>query len=210
MTKSNAQQKVNPSQAVESVSFAEGDHVVYPAHGVGIILGIETLSVGGLQATLYSINFEKDRMRVKIPMERAIAAGLRKLSSGEQLEDAISTMKGRARIRRVMWSRRAAEYEAKINSGDPIMVAEVLRDLKRCAMDEEQSYSERQVYQAALERLGREVAAIESIEQQAAEDKLEDILRGNRKKKKSADIVELPVKDKKKADAEEAPLEKAA
>jgi CarD family transcriptional regulator len=208
MTKSNAQKKTNANPTTRNDRFAVGDFVNYPANGIGVILGVETLTIGGVEATFYSINFEKDRMRVKIPMERAIASGLRKLSTPKQIEDAIATMKGRARVRRVMWSRRAAEYEAKINSGDPVLVAEVLRDLKRCANDEEQSYSERQVYQSALERLGREVAAIEDLEQKTAESKLEDILRG--KKKKSADIVALPIKDKTDNTNKDVPMEKAA
>ena len=223
MKKSNAQQKskntsvkarmkktISKKAALKNKNvvrevFKAGDHVNYPAHGIGMIMGVETLTVGGMEATLYSINFEKDRMRVKIPMERAMAAGLRKLSSPDQLADAIATLQGRARVRRVMWSRRAAEYDAKVNSGDPVLVAEVLRDLKRCAVDEEQSYSERQVYQGALERLGREVAAIESLSQEDAEAKLEDILRGA-KKKKSADIVEMPIKSKTNAPANTAPM----
>jgi CarD family transcriptional regulator len=157
-------------------NFKKGDYVVYPAHGVGYIEGVETQTIGGMEIRLYSISFQKDRMRLKIPVTKAQAAGLRKLSSASRINDAIEILRGRARVRRAMWSRRAQEYETKINSGDPIAIAEVLRDLKRSNDESEQSYSERQIYQSALERLAREVAAIESITEIKASEQLEDIL----------------------------------
>ena len=160
----------------EAKEFSQGDNVVYAAHGVGQIEGVETHTIGGPDVKLYVINFEKDRMRVKIPVMRAEASGLRALSNGKRMDDALETLKGRARIRRTMWSRRAQEYELKINSGDPIAIAEVLRDLKRSHEDTEQSYSERQIYESALERLAREVAAVEHITEVQASEKLEDIL----------------------------------
>jgi CarD family transcriptional regulator len=160
----------------DNINFSEGDFVVYPAHGVGKVEGIETQTIGGMEVSLYAINFEKDRMRLKIPVMRAQASGLRRLSTGASLDSALETLKGRARIRRTMWSRRAQEYELKINSGDPMAIAEVLRDLKRSNDDTEQSYSERQIYEAALERLAREVAAVEKISESQASDKLEGIL----------------------------------
>jgi len=129
-----------------------------------------------MSVSLYAISFEKDRMRLKIPVNKAEASGLRKLSTSSRLDDAIETLKGRARIRRTMWSRRAQEYEAKINSGDPVAIAEVLRDLKRSNDDNEQSYSERQIYQSAMERLARELAAVQSISEDKATEKLEKIL----------------------------------
>ena len=162
-------------------TFVTGDYVVYPAHGVGLIEGVETQTIGGMEVKLYAISFEKDRMRLKVPVMKAETAGLRKLSSDDRIKDAVKTLKGRARIRRTMWSRRAQEYETKINSGDPVAIAEVLRDLKRSNDETEQSYSERQIYQSAMERLAREVAAVEHITEEKAVEQLEDML-GKKKK----------------------------
>ncbi|MFN3700373.1 MAG: CarD family transcriptional regulator [Alphaproteobacteria bacterium] len=161
----------------DNFNFNTGDYVVYPAHGVGLIEGIETQTIGGMEISLYSISFKQDRMRLKIPVMKAESAGLRKISSAAQISDALQTLQGRARIKRTMWSRRAQEYETKINSGDPISIAEVLRDLKRSNDDSEQSYSERQIYQSALERLAREVAAVEDITEVKACEQLEKILK---------------------------------
>lgn len=160
----------------EKLDFAAGDFVVYPAHGVGFVEGVETQTIAGMEITLYTICFEKDRMRLKLPVSKVKASGLRKLSSKDRLKDALATLQGRSQTRRIMWSRRAQEYEAKINSGDPVSIAEVLRDLKREGDQSEQSYSERQIYQAALERLAREVAAIEKIDEKKAAEKLEAVL----------------------------------
>ena len=165
-----------PLPGNDNFDFDKGDYVVYPAHGVGLIEGIETTTIGGMKVSLYAITFEKDRMRLKIPVFKAKASGLRKLSSANRLKDAMKTLQGRARIRRTMWSRRAQEYELKINSGDPVAIAEVLRDLKRSNDDTEQSYSERQIYQSALQRLAREVAAVQQISEIQAAEKLEVIL----------------------------------
>lgn len=162
--------------ANDNFDFTAGTSVVYPAHGVGVIEGVETQNIGGMEVSLYAISFEKDRMRLKIPVAKAQTAGLRKLSSSDRMADALKTLKGKARVRRTMWSRRAQEYEMKINSGDPIAIAEVLRDLKRNNDDTEQSYSERQIYQSALERLAREVAAVEKITEIKATERLEDIM----------------------------------
>jgi len=160
----------------DNFNFTKGDYVVYPAHGVGQIEGVETQTIGGMDVSLYAISFEKERMRLKIPVIKAESSGLRMLSTSTHIDDAIKTLKGRARIRRTMWSRRAQEYETKINSGDPVSIAEVLRDLKRSNDDTEQSYSERQIYQSALERLAREVAAVDKTSEIEAADKLEDIM----------------------------------
>lgn len=160
----------------EKLDFTAGDFVVYPAHGVGYVEGVETQTIAGMEITLYTISFEKDRMRLKLPVSKVKASGLRKLSSKDRLKDALATLQGRSQTRRVMWSRRAQEYEAKINSGDPVAIAEVLRDLKKADDQSEQSYSERQIYQAALERLAREVAAIEKIDEKKAAEKLEAVL----------------------------------
>lgn len=160
----------------DNCEFAKDEIVVYAAHGVGKIEGIETQKIGDMEVRLYTVNFEKERMRLKIPVMKAEEAGLRKLCTANRLKDAIKTLKGRARIRRTMWSRRAQEYETKINSGDPVAIAEVLRDLKRSNDDTEQSYSERQIYQSALERLAREVAAVQNITEIKATAKLEKML----------------------------------
>jgi len=158
------------------LEYSVGDYVVYPAHGVGRIEGLETHSVGGLEVELYAISFEKERMTLKVPIAKAKRSGLRKLSSKDRIKAAMETLKGRSRARRTMWSRRAQEYEAKINSGDPISIAEVVRDLHRPADQPEQSYSERQIYQAALERLARELAAVEKIDELRATERLEQVL----------------------------------
>lgn len=160
----------------EKLDFTTGDFVVYPAHGVGYVEGVETTTIAGMEITLYTICFEKDRMRLKLPVSKVKSSGLRKLSSKDRLKDALATLQGRSQTRRVMWSRRAQEYEAKINSGDPVAIAEVLRDLRKDTDESEQSYSERQIYQAALERLAREVAAIEKIDEKKAAEKLEAVL----------------------------------
>ncbi len=158
------------------VNFKKGDAVVYPAHGVGKIEGIESHTIGDCEVSLYSIAFDKDRMRLKIPVQKAEVSGLRALSSSTRLDDALTTLQGKAKAKRAMWSRRAQEYETKINSGDPVSIAEVLRDLRRPKDDTEQSYSERQIYQSALERLAREVAAIEKTSEDEAASKLETVL----------------------------------
>lgn len=160
----------------DNIEFKTGDYVVYPAHGVGRIEGIENQTVGGMEVQLYAIAFEKDRMKLKVPVFKANSAGLRKLCSGSRIDDAKATLKGKAKVRRAMWSRRAQEYETKINSGDPVAIAEVLRDLKRSNDDTEQSYSERLIYQSALERLAREVAAVEKVSEMKATEQIETML----------------------------------
>jgi len=164
------------TQESNKVEFVAGDYVVYPVHGVGRIERVETIAIAGFSVTTYVITFEKERMTLKVPVSKARAAGLRKLSSKDRIKSALETLTGKAQIRRVMWSRRAQEYEAKINSGDPVSIAEVVRDLHRATDQPEQSYSERQIYQAALERLAREVAAIEKIDAVKAAAKLEGVL----------------------------------
>jgi CarD family transcriptional regulator len=161
----------------EKSEFHNGDYVVYPTHGVGKIDLIERQSIAGLDLELIVIRFEKEKMTLRVPTQKAKIAGLRKLSSHQQMDIALATLKGRSRISRAMWSRRAQEYEAKINSGDPVSIAEVVRDLHRNAGQSDQSYSERQIYEAALERLARELAAVERIERDAAAQRLEDVLK---------------------------------
>jgi CarD family transcriptional regulator len=150
------------------LDFAVGDHVVYPAHGVGSVIGIETQDVVGYSLEVYVITFAHDKMTLRVPTKKAVASGLRALAEGNVVSRALTTLKGRARVKRTMWSRRAQEYEAKINSGDLILIAEVVRDLHRAENQPEQSYSERQLYESALDRMAREVAAIEQIDRDAA------------------------------------------
>ncbi|OYX36248.1 MAG: CarD family transcriptional regulator [Caulobacterales bacterium 32-69-10] len=148
--------------------FVVGDYVVYPAHGVGLINGVETQEVAGLSLEVYVITFDHEKMTLRVPTRKAKTAGLRPLATGDVVSQAMVTLKGRARVKRTMWSRRAQEYEAKINSGDLISIAEVVRDLHRADNQPEQSYSERQLYESALDRMAREVAAIEQIDRDAA------------------------------------------
>ena len=158
-------------------SYKKNDWVVYPTHGVGRVTGIQDQEIEGFALKLIVISFEKDRMTLRVPIGKAEESGLRKLSSKEEMKTALKTLKGKSRVRRTMWSRRAQEYEAKINSGDPVSIAEVVRDLYRSAGQPDQSYSERQIYQAALERLSRELAAVETIDEEAATLKLEEMLQ---------------------------------
>jgi CarD family transcriptional regulator len=148
--------------------FSVGDHVVYPAHGVGEVKGIETQTVAGMEMEVYVITFDHEKMTLRVPTKRAVASGLRPLAANDVVTQALTTLKGRARVKRTMWSRRAQEYEAKINSGDLISIAEVVRDLHRAENQPEQSYSERQLYESALDRMAREVAAIEKIDRETA------------------------------------------
>jgi CarD family transcriptional regulator len=148
--------------------FSIGDHVVYPAHGVGRVQGIESQEVAGMKLELYVITFDHEKMTLRVPTAKAKVSGLRSLAEGNVVSQALTTLKGRARVKRTMWSRRAQEYEAKINSGDLISIAEVVRDLHRAENQPEQSYSERQLYESALDRMAREVAAIERIDREAA------------------------------------------
>ncbi len=148
--------------------FRANDYVVYPAHGVGKIVSIEEQEVAGMTLELFVISFEKDKMTLRVPTAKATSIGMRNLSSPDIVGKAIETLKGRARVKRAMWSRRAQEYEQKINSGDLISIAEVVRDLHRGEDQPEQSYSERQLYEAAFERLTREVAAVRAIDESKA------------------------------------------
>ena len=159
------------------LEFSVGDHVVYPAHGVGQVQGIETQEVAGYSLEVYVITFDHEKMTLRVPTAKARGAGLRSLAEGNVVSQALTTLKGRARVKRTMWSRRAQEYEAKINSGDPVSIAEVVRDLHRNAGQPDQSYSERQIYEAALDRLARELAAVERIDKDTATQKLASVLK---------------------------------
>jgi CarD family transcriptional regulator len=176
-TDMTAQKKKIPANSnTRKHDFKANDHVVYPTHGVGRIARVEEQEVAGTKLELFVITFEKDKMTLRVPTAKAKAVGMRKLSSPDVVATALNTLKGRARIKRTMWSRRAQEYEAKINSGDLVSIAEVVRDLHRASGQPEQSYSERQLYEAALARMAREVAAVERIDEQAAVKRVETVL----------------------------------
>ena len=159
-----------------AAEFRANEYVVYPAHGVGKIMSIEEQEIAGTQLELFVISFEKDKMTLRVPTAKAASIGMRSLSSPDLVAKALDTLKGRAKVKRAMWSRRAQEYEQKINSGDLISIAEVVRDLYRAGDQPEQSYSERQLYEAALERLTREVAAVERVDEQNAAARVDAVL----------------------------------
>jgi len=159
------------------LNFEKGDYVVYPTHGVGRVTDVESKTIAGHKLDLFVISFEQERMTLRVPVAKVEASGLRKLSSRKIMDSALTTLKGRSRISRAMWNRRAQEYEAKINSGDPVSIAEVVRDLHRNAGQPDQSYSERQIYESALDRLSRELAAVERIDKDAATAKLHTVLK---------------------------------
>ena len=158
-------------------SFKDGDLVVYPAHGVGKLLSIEIQEVGGHELKVFVISFIKNRMTLRLPMIKAQDAGLRTLASPQEVSTALTTLKRPPVNRKTIWARRAQEYELKISSGQLSSIAEVIRDLYRKENQPDQSYSERQIYQAALQRLSAEIAAIENIEEKQAAEKVEQILQ---------------------------------
>ena len=160
----------------KKLDFRPNEFVVYPAHGVGQIISIESQEVAGIALELFVISFEKDKMTLRVPTTKATDIGMRALSSPDVIAHAMKTLKGKAKVKRAMWSRRAQEYEQKINSGDLIAIAEVVRDLHRTDDQREQSYSERQLYEAALERLTREVAAVSGGDELAAAKEVGDVL----------------------------------
>lgn len=156
--------------------FRPNDYVVYPAHGVGKVVSIEEQEVAGMTLELFVISFEKDKMMLRVPTNKALEIGMRGLSTPDTISRAMRTLKGKAKVKRAMWSRRAQEYEQKINSGDLIAIAEVVRDLHRTDDQREQSYSERQLYEAALERLTREVAAVADGDEVLAAGQIDEVL----------------------------------
>ena len=160
----------------KKLDFRTNEHVVYPSHGVGKIIDVETQEIAGTELELYVIAFEKDKMTLRVPTEKAILVGMRSLASSDTVAHAMKTLKGKAKVKRAMWSRRAQEYEQKINSGDLIAIAEVVRDLHRTDDQREQSYSERQLYEAALERLTREVAAVAGGDEILAAKQVDEVL----------------------------------
>jgi len=156
--------------------FRTNEQIVYPAHGVGQIVSIDEEEFAGAKLELFVINFEKDKMTLRVPTEKLDRVGMRKLSEDKVVRKALTTLKGKARVKRTMWSRRAQEYEAKINSGSLVSIAEVVRDLYRSESQPEQSYSERQLYEAALDRMARELAAVQKLDQESAIAKIDEVL----------------------------------
>jgi len=153
-----------------------GEIVVYPKHGVGEIAKIETMEISNIKTSFYVVKMEQSKLTIRVPLDKKNEVGLRKISSKKIVEEVYSTLKLKPKIRRIMWSRRAQEYEAKIFSGDPIKISEVVRDLFRKSSQAEQSYSERQMFQVAIERLAREVAAVEKTDYFQSTEKIEQIL----------------------------------
>ncbi|HMQ57079.1 MAG TPA: CarD family transcriptional regulator [Rhizobiaceae bacterium] len=175
--------------------FKTSEFIVYPAHGVGQITAIEEQEVAGHKLELFVIQFDKDKMRLKVPVAKAASIGMRKLSETDFVDRALKVVQGRARINRTMWSRRAQEYDAKINSGDLIAISEVVRDLYRAENQPEQSYSERQLYEAALDRMAREIAAVNRLSETEAVRLIETNLnkgprRGAKAEEAAAEMTE--------------------
>ncbi len=164
------------SKSKKSQEFSPNDYVVYPALGVGQMVNIEEQEIAGITLELFVVSFEKDKMTLRVPTAKATEVGMRSLSSPDVVSKAMDTLKGKARVKRTMWSRRAKEYEQKINSGDLISIAEVVRDLHRADDQREQSYSERQLYEAALERLTRELAAVKGMDEAGAQRQVDAVL----------------------------------
>ncbi len=156
--------------------FDVGDYVVYPKHGVGRVIELQSSEIAGMQLELYVLRFEKEKMTLRVPVNKAEGVGMRKLSSDKTLKEALDVLKTKPKVKRTMWSRRAQEYEAKINSGDLVSIAEVTRDLFRADDQPEQSYSERQIFEAASSRLARELAAMEETDEPTALKKIHEIL----------------------------------
>jgi CarD family transcriptional regulator len=195
---------MTPKKTTQRQGFKTNEFIVYPAHGVGQIMAIEEQEVAGAKLELFVINFVKDKMTLRVPTAKVATVGMRKLAEGGLVKRALETLKGRARIKRTMWSRRAQEYEAKINSGDIVAIAEVVRDLYRSESQPEQSYSERQLYEAALDRLSREIAAVQRITETEAVKEIEAALaKGPRRGPK-------PAEAEAEAEAEETVEEEAA
>ena len=169
-------------KTTKNTAYKTDDYVVYPAHGVGRIIKIEEQEIAGAKLELYVIDFEKDKMTLRVPTAKSDTVGMRRLSDVAAVEQALKTLKGRARVKRTMWSRRAQEYEAKINSGDLVLIAEVVRDLFRSDRQPEQSYSERQLYEAALDRMAREVAVVKELSDADGISEIEAVLEESAQK----------------------------
>ncbi|MBZ8132992.1 CarD family transcriptional regulator [Afifella sp. IM 167] len=177
-------------KTVKRQGFRTNESIVYPAHGVGRIVDVETQEVAGMKLELFVIDFDKDKMTLRVPVAKAGSVGMRKLADETTVAKALETVRGRARVKRTMWSRRAQEYEAKINSGDLIAISEVVRDLYRSEAQPEPSYSERQLYEAAIDRMAREVAAVEKTSETEAQRKVEKLIEASPKRKRAQEEEE--------------------
>ena len=195
---------MNVKKTTQRQGFKTSEFIVYPAHGVGQIVAIEEQEVAGARLELFVINFVKDKMTLRVPTSKVASVGMRKLAETPMVKRALETLKGRARIKRTMWSRRAQEYEAKINSGDIVAIAEVVRDLFRSDSQPEQSYSERQLYEAALDRVAREISVVQKLTETESLRLIEaQLQKGPRRgKAEDADVVD--------ADADEGDIDEAA
>lgn len=174
-----ADKPVVATPAAKKLVFKVNELIVYPAHGVGRVVQIEEQEIAGIKLELYIVDFEKEKLRLKVPTSKSEQKGMRKLADKPLIDHSMKVLKGRARVKRTMWSRRAQEYEAKINSGDLIAVAEVVRDLYRSERQPEQSYSERQLFEQALDRMAREIAAVKKIDDDMAIKEIETFLAKN-------------------------------
>lgn len=177
-------------KAVQRHGFRTSESIVYPAHGVGRIIDVEEQEVAGMKLELFVISFEKDKMTLRVPVAKAAAVGMRKLADDDTVVKAMEIVRGRPRVKRTMWSRRAQEYEAKINSGDLIAISEVVRDLYRSEAQPEPSYSERQLYEQAIDRMSREVAAVEKIPEAEAVTRIEKTIDASPKRRRAAQAEE--------------------
>ncbi len=182
-------------KATQRQGFKTNEFIVYPAHGVGQIVAIEEQEVAGYKLELFVINFVKDKMTLRVPISKIATVGMRKLAEPPIVKRALETLKGRARIKRTMWSRRAQEYETKINSGNIVWISEVVRDLFRSDTQPEQSYSERQLYEAALDRLAREISAVQRITETEAIKEIEAALAKGPRRGKTPDGDDSVIED---------------
>ena len=160
----------------KKLDFKTGQYVVYPTQGVGKLLRVEEQTIGDQKIKMLVIDFERNHMTLRVPMERAEISGLRPLSSMKKMEEAIQSAKGKAGAKRMIWARRAAQYEENIKSGDPMKLAEVVRDLQRRNPTDTMPFSARRLYMRALERMAQEFAVLHKMDLDAASDKIEDIL----------------------------------
>lgn len=190
--------------------FKASEFVVYPAHGVGRIVAIEEQEIAGMALELFVITFEKEKLTLRVPTGKLESVGMRKLSDDNVVKKAMEILKGRARVKRTMWSRRAQEYVAKINSGDLVSIAEVVRDLYRSEAQPEQSYSERQLYEDALDRMAREIAAVEKLDERGAVQRITDVLSKSARGRRLAAEAEAEAEAEVEADAEEGDAETRA
>lgn len=176
MCRENGKRKGAFNMPAKKLDFKTGQYVVYPTQGVGKLLRIEEQTIGNQKIKLMVIDFERNHMTLRVPLERAEISGLRPLSTAKKLDEAINVAKGKAGAKRMIWARRAAQYEENINSGDPIKLAEVVRDLQRRSATDTMTFSARQLYLRALERMAQEFAVLHKMDLEEASEKIEDIL----------------------------------